>query len=90
MHGSQPEYHLNMTNSACTQRSDHLRFKPHNITHKLPFIPLVVAHLAGPVEEFDAFHPFAYREFDFAGEVMEVWDQCGHDFSHSGRRVGAH
>ena len=56
------------------------RFKANNVTHELTLVPLLVRHLAGPVDHLNALHPFIRCEFDLARPVVQVTDEARHDF----------
>ena len=60
----------------------HLRFQTDHITNKLALVPPVCAHLACPVHELYAFHPFVHRQFSLARKVVDVSNQACHDLSH--------
>lgn len=68
----------------------HVRLQPDHVADKLALVALVVAHLAGPVEQLDAGHPFVDGEFVLAREVMHMADQAGHDLPEARVGLGTH
>lgn len=60
-----------------------------NVAHQLPLISLVVAHLPGPVDHLDSFHPLIACELCLASKVVHVLDERGHNLSKSGVSLGA-
>ena len=67
-----------------------LRLKSDHIAHELAFVALVVAHPSSPIDQFNAFHPLIYSQFDLASEIVQVACQASHDFAHSWRCIWAH
>ena len=67
-----------------------LRLEPDDIAHKLALVPLLITHLACPIDHLDALHPFVHGELDFASKVVQMPCQAGHDFTHPRRRLGSH
>ena len=71
-------------------RSQYLRFQTDHIANKLALVPSVCAHLACPVHELYAFHPFVHRQFSLARKVVDVSNQARHDLSHPRGRLRSH
>jgi hypothetical protein len=67
-----------------------LRFKANDVTDKLSFITSIGAHLASPVDELDACHPFVYCQLGFSCKVVDVSDEARHHLTQSRIRFGAH
>jgi hypothetical protein len=78
---------------ACVQRAWHERFhsrlQTKHIAKQLPLIASISTHLACPVHHRNARRPLIHGQIDLAGEVVQMLDQCWHDFSHPRRGSGS-
>lgn len=72
------------------KKKSHLRLQAENVAHQLAFIPLIVAHLAGPVDHLDGGHPLVDSEITLPGKVMDMLDETAHDFAHPRRGIWTH
>ena len=66
------------------------RLETNDVAKELSFIAPVGAHLTRPVDEFDACHPFVYRQLGLSCKVVNVPYQTRHDLVHPRRGLGAH
>lgn len=58
------------------------RFQAEDVAHQLAFVPLVVTHLPGPVEEIHAGHPLLDRKLVFPRKIMNMLNQGRHNLTH--------
>lgn len=75
----------NVSNPSVFRGSMSLRLKADNVTHQLALIPLLVGHLAGPVDHLNTLHPFVCCELDLSSPVVHVPYKARHDLFHPRR-----
>lgn len=66
-----------------------LPLKTDHIAHELSLVPLLVAHLAGPVDHLDRRHPLIDGELSLTSKVVHVLHKRRHDLAESRVRLGA-
>lgn len=71
-------------------RAEDLRLESDHIAYQLPLIALIIAHLAGPIEQLDTLHPLVDGELVLARKVVHMADQACHELAQTRRGVGTH